>query len=147
MNSDPNPVPKNLLPDLFEFTLQRSLVDKPREIQTTKFKWLSELQVLELDYGTIAIHSKVSAEQWRIFWDVLSIIKLWKWKSSYINPLLLDDYVITWDLKIKYNGIVLESAGYNAFPGDDSSDPEENEQFDKFVFAVRKLRGVDDTTN
>ena len=147
MNSDPNPVPKNLLPDLFEFTLQRSLVDKPREIQTTKFEWLSELQVLELDYGTIAIHSKVSAEQWRIFWDVLSIIKLWKWKSSYINPLLLDDYVITWDLKIKYNGIVLESAGYNAFPGDDSSDPEENEQFDKFVFAVTKLRGVDDTTN
>ena len=147
MNSDPNPVPKNLLPDLFEFTLQRSLVDKPREIQTTKFEWLSELQVLELDYGTIAIHSKVSAEQWRIFWDVLGIIKLWKWKSSYINPLLLDDYVITWDLKIKYNGIVLESAGYNAFPGDDSSDPEENEQFDKFVFAVRKLRGVDDNTH
>jgi len=146
MNSDPNPVPKNLLPDLFEFTLQRSLVDKPREIQTTKFEWLSELQVLELDYGTIAIHSKVSAEQWRIFWDVLGNIKLWKWKSSYNNPLLLDDYVITWDLKIKYNGIVLESAGYNAFPGDDSSDPEENEQFDKFVFAVRKLRGGDDNT-
>lgn len=147
MNSDSNPAPKNHLPDLFEFTLQRSHVDKPREIQRTEFKWLSELQVLQLDYGMIATHSKVSAEQWQIFWDVLSNIKLWKWKSSYNNPLILDDYLITWDLKIKYNGIVLESAGYNAFPGDDSSDPEENEQFDIFVFAVQKLRGKDDNTH
>ena len=64
MNSDSNPVSENLLPDLFEFTLQRSHVDKPREIQRTEFKWLSELQVLQLDYGIIATHSKVSAEQW-----------------------------------------------------------------------------------
>ena len=137
-----NSVPENLLPSVLEFSLRRQVVDT-EVVERYDVRWLSELQVLETDYGLMAIHTKVSIERWRLFWEALSHVNVWEWEASYSNPLVIDDFVESWNLRIQYQGKVLESVGYNSFPGLSDPDSDTNDKFGFFIAALDLLAGKD----
>ena len=141
MGSNSNSVPKDLLPEVFEFTLQQSV------LRRLDVKWLTELQVLESDYGNVAIHTKVSTDRWHAFWEALNHLNVWNWQPDYHNSIVLDNHATVWSLKIKYHGKLLESGGFNAFPSENIPDLEPDEQFEFFVFAVNMLAGTDHLTS
>ena len=136
MDSNSYPVPKDLLPDVLDFTIY----DGCHNIYS--IRWLPDLQVLEIGYGFDAKHVKVTAAQWRIFWLVLNHVKVWRWDEVYSPDCIVSDGR-AWNLKIKYRGEEIESSGSNAYPESSELDFSDNSQFGLFISAVNMLAGTD----
>ena len=135
MDSNSKPVPKNLLPEVFEFTFSESFHPG------CPVKWLPDLQVLEIGYQPFAKQVKVSAAQWRIFWLTLNHVKVWRWDEVYSPDCIVCDGT-SWNLKIKYRGKEIESSGSNAYPEASELDFSDNSQFGIFLAAVDVLAGT-----
>jgi hypothetical protein len=136
MDSNSYPVPKDLLPDVLDFTIY----DGCHNIYS--IRWLPDLQVLEIGYGFDAKHVKVTAAQWRIFWLTLNHVKVWRWDEHYSPDCIVCDGT-SWNLKIKYRGKEIESSGSNAYPESSELDFSDNSQFGLFISAVNMLAGTD----
>jgi hypothetical protein len=135
MDSNSRPVPKKLLPEVFEFSIDESFHPG------CPVKWLPDLQVLEIGYGFDAKHVKVTAAQWRIFWLTLNHVKVWRWDEHYSPDCIFCDGT-SWNLKIKYRGKEIESSGSNAYPGSSELYFDTNSEFGLFLDAVNKLAGT-----
>lgn len=131
MDSDSNPVPKNLLPEVFEFS-----IDEPFD-PGCPVRWLPDLQVLANGYQPDARHVKVTAVKWRIFWHTLNHVGVWRWNQDYCDPTILDG--TSWHLSIKYRGKEIKSSGSNAYPGSSELYFDTNSEFGLFLDAVNKL--------
>ena len=143
------PVPKNLLPAAFEFSMGPDIANN------YYVTWLPDLQMIELridGYVNFVDESaesnnpyikrvKVSASQWRVFWAVLEHIKAWGWGPQYSNVYILDGS--SWGLNIKYRGKKLKSQGCNAVPGYDDQSIETNDSFILLIAALNMLLGGD----
>ena len=136
MDSNSYPVPKNLLPDVLDFTIY----DGCHNIYS--IRWLPDLQVLELGEVPDAKHVQVSAAQWRIFWVTLNYLKLWHWHKLYAHDFPICDGTM-WNLKIKYRAEQIESSGDNAYPGTNDIDFTADCDFGIFLAAVDVLAGTD----
>lgn len=134
MDSDSNPAPNKLLPEVFEFSIDEAFY------HNCPVRWLPHLQVLEIGYGSDARHVKVTVAQWRIFWLVLNHVKVWRWDEHYSDSFTLDG--TSWNLKIKYRRKVVESRGCNAYPESSELDFSKNSQFNIFLAAVDMLAGT-----
>jgi hypothetical protein len=132
MDSKPNlnRVPKGLLPDVFEFSVEYA--------QATEYsvRWLPGHQLLEIVDGSCVKQHMVSKAQWSIFWFVLKHVKVWKWDLSYCNDEILDG--VSWHLNIKYRSKQIESYGLNAYPGVDGCYTANND-FGMFIALVNML--------
>ena len=136
MDSNSRPVPKNLLPEVFEFTFNESFHPG------CPVRWLPDLQVLAIGHDSDAKHVKVTAAQWRIFWLVLNHVKVWRWDEVYSPDCIVCDGK-SWNLKIKYRGKEIESSGSNAYPGSSGLGFDTKSQFGVFLDAVNMLAGTD----
>ena len=135
MDSNSKYVPKNLLPEVFEFSIDESFHPG------CPVKWLPDLQVLEIGYQPFAKHVKVSAAQWQIFWLTLNHVKVWRWDEHYSPDCIVCDGT-SWNLKIKYRGKEIESSGSNAYPESPELDFSKDSQFSIFLAAVNMLAGT-----
>jgi hypothetical protein len=134
MDSNSKPIPKDLLPEVFEFSIGEALyIDCP-------VRWLPDLQVLAIGYGSDAKHVKVTDSQWRIFWLALNHVQVWRWDANYSDPFTLDG--TSWNLKIKYRRKEIVSRGSNAYPESSGIDFSDNSQFSLFLDAVNMLAGT-----
>jgi hypothetical protein len=136
MDSNSKPIPKDLLPEVFEFSIgEHFYLNYP-------LRWLPDLQVLANGYQPFAKHVKVSAAQWRIFWLTLNHVKVWRWDEVYSPDCIVCDGK-SWNLKIKYRGKEIESSGSNAYPGSSRLGFDTKSQFGVFLDAVNILAGTD----
>jgi len=134
MDSNSKPIPNDLLPEVFEFSIGEALyIDCP-------VRWLPDLQVLAIGYQPDARHVKVTAAQWRVFWNTLNRVGVWRWNHEYCDPTILDG--TSWHLSIKYNGKEINSIGSNAYPGSPEMYFDTNSEFGLFLDAVNKLAGT-----
>ena len=135
MDSDSNPAPNKLLPEVFEFSIGAAIY------HGCPVRWLPDLQVLEIGYEDDAKHVKVTAAQWRIFWLVLKHVKVWHWDEHYSPDCIVCDGT-TWNLKIMYSGKEIESSGDNAYPGTKDIDFNADCDFGIFLAAVDIIAGT-----
>ena len=70
-----------------------------------------------------------SQAEWEQFWQKLTDLNVWKWKTRYDDPGVLDG--TQWNLEIKIDGKMKKSSGSNEYP----------ESFDTFLEAVSMLVG------
>ena len=133
--SDFAPVPKDLLPDVLDFTIYDGCLN------IYSIRWLLNLQVLELGEGPDIKHVQVSAAQWRIFWVTLNHLKLWHWDKQYSPDFTICDGM-SWNLKIQYRAKQIESSGDNAYPGTKDTDFNADCDFGIFLAAVDVLAGT-----
>jgi len=135
MDSNSKPIPNDLLPEVFEFSIGEALyID-------CQVRWLPDLQVLAIGYESDAKHVKVTAAQWRVFWITLNHAKVWRWDEEYSPDCIVCDGT-SWNLKIKYRGKEIESSGSNAYPEASELDFSDNSQFGIFLAAVDVLAGT-----
>jgi hypothetical protein len=70
-----------------------------------------------------------TTDQWEAFWSALDHAGVWKWKTRYPNPGILDGTM--WSIEIEREGRSISGRGDNASP----------RSFRTFVEAIRSLLG------
>ena len=74
-------------------------------------------------------------DQWLAFWTAINKLNVWKWKTRYEDPHVMDG--TSWGVCIEYGGRSIESSGSNSYPGES----DDAGGFGLFLRAVRKLLG------
>lgn len=118
----------------------------PHEMEICYFKMHSGFTCWKLDGSKLIITGpedhilEPSPQQWMAFWEKLEEIGFWSWEADYDRCCLADGY--SWEIKISYNGLNIDSTGMNHGPtrvvgGEIVSALEE------FFEALEELSGVE----
>lgn len=82
-----------------------------------------------------------SEQDWRLFWQSMDQIGVWKWRDRYDNFEVLDG--TAWGLKLAYQGRHLECEGTNMYPPDQRISWSDDSEFGRFMTALQKLASWD----
>ena len=84
--------------------------------------------------------AQTSPEAWQQFRAALDEVNVWRWRSAYANPYVLDGTV--WNLHVRYADKVVGSSGANEYPnanGGPNGSSEYSESFNQLRAALMKL--------
>jgi hypothetical protein len=91
---------------------------------------------------TLKMRITPTDQQWREFREALDKLKVWEWRSNYVDLAVVDG--TAWNIDIEYSDRKLHVHGANSYPdnaGKPSGKPAQTKTFKDYLTAVQKLLG------